>query len=122
MNIYKKEIVMSEQVIEQQDTIVDPFTGLMWQVESSKESMPWQEAMDYASELELGGYNDWRLPTVEELKMLWEHGLFPEASSYYWSSSSGANGTNGAWVVYFSNGYVYNDNRAYNYYARCVRL
>ena len=38
---------------------------LMWEKESRK--MTWYEAMEYAENLRLGGYDDWRLPTPEEL-------------------------------------------------------
>jgi hypothetical protein len=42
------------------------FNGLMWEKETQK--MIWHDAMAYAENLRLGGYSDWRLPTVDELK------------------------------------------------------
>jgi flagellar biosynthesis GTPase FlhF len=42
------------------------FNGLMWEKETRK--MNWNDAMEYAKNLRLGGYSDWRLPTVDELK------------------------------------------------------
>jgi len=41
--------------------------GLMWQKETVEEEMNWDDAMEYAKNLRLGGYDDWRLPTIEEL-------------------------------------------------------
>jgi len=40
---------------------------LMWSKES-EDMMTWDDAMEYAKNLRLGGYDDWRLPTIEELK------------------------------------------------------
>ncbi len=39
---------------------------LMW-AKSADEKMKWDNAMEYAKNLRLGGYDDWRLPTKEEL-------------------------------------------------------
>lgn len=40
--------------------------GLMWQIKKSKKISSWQEADDYANRLQLGGFDDWRLPTRDE--------------------------------------------------------
>lgn len=40
--------------------------GLMWQVTRSEELSSSQEAQDYVSNLRLGDYRDWRLPTKDE--------------------------------------------------------
>ncbi|WP_117880859.1 Lcl C-terminal domain-containing protein [Aureibaculum luteum] len=45
----------------------DVNTGLMWQEIPTSEGFDWQGAKDYAENLELGGYDDWRLPTAKEL-------------------------------------------------------
>jgi hypothetical protein len=48
-------------------TVIDNVTDLMWAQDVSEASMTWEEAVEYCENLELGGYDDWRLPTVKEL-------------------------------------------------------
>lgn len=48
-------------------TITDNNTGLMWQQTSEFDRLSFDEAKEYVENLELGGYDDWRLPTIDEL-------------------------------------------------------
>ncbi len=48
-------------------TVTDLTTGLMWQVTPSSRSFSYEEALEYAENLELAGYDDWRLPSTKEL-------------------------------------------------------
>lgn len=48
-------------------TITDLNSGLMWQEVPTSEGFDWQGANDYCENLELGGYDDWRMPTLKEL-------------------------------------------------------
>nr|MDA3785279.1 DUF1566 domain-containing protein [Deltaproteobacteria bacterium] len=41
--------------------------GLMWQVERTEVFDSPQQVLDYVHNLKLGAYDDWRLPTREEL-------------------------------------------------------
>jgi len=47
-------------------TVTDNVTGLMWQ-QTMDEKMTFDEAVEYANEFSLGGYSDWRIPTIKEL-------------------------------------------------------
>jgi hypothetical protein len=51
-------------------TIVDMTTGLMWEKSPDNQPRNFKGAMDYAKNLKLSGYNDWRLPTIEELQYI----------------------------------------------------
>jgi formylglycine-generating enzyme required for sulfatase activity len=51
-------------------TLTDANTGLMWQVDEDGEKKQYGEALMYCQMLSLGGYEDWRLPSKEELQVL----------------------------------------------------
>lgn len=53
----------------QNGTVSDNVTGLMWQKDMSKK-MTYVEALRLADEFNLGGYNDWRVPSIKELYSL----------------------------------------------------
>lgn len=51
-------------------TVTDLNTGLVWQQTPDYERHNFYDAFDYVDELEVGGYTDWRLPTIKELYSL----------------------------------------------------
>ncbi len=53
-------------------TVLDNVTGLMWQ-QTMDDKMTYQNAFDYAKSSTLGGYDDWRLPTIKELWSLMDY-------------------------------------------------
>jgi hypothetical protein len=60
-----KELTIDNEYIWQ-----DLDTGLIWQRKIDDERYTWQEAFEYAKKLNsqnFGGYDDWRLPTIDEL-------------------------------------------------------
>jgi hypothetical protein len=114
------------------DIVTDNVTGLMWQDDSNVKNnrKTWNDAKSYCSNLTLGGYSDWELPTVKELIFIVDNSksnpsinsLFQNiSSSYYWSSSSFASTSSFAWTVYFSNGDLGNYDNTSSLYMRCVR-
>lgn len=50
-------------------TITDNVTGLMWE-QDMEEKLTFEEAFVKADESSLGGYSDWRVPTIKELYSL----------------------------------------------------
>jgi len=107
--------------------IRDTRTGLEWQADHAN-PMSWQEAMDYAENLNLGGHTDWKLPTVEELFTLVDFSKINPASEFpgmpsarLWSSSVHAYYTGHAWYVHFNDGYVISHVKYDTIHVRCVR-
>ena len=138
------------------DVILSPdvmmINGLMWQKETVEEEMQWEEAMEYAENLSLGGYDDWRLPTIEEFRELVRsfggintsmadddcnnksdknisnnhYQKFYEEKGFVsidsWSSTTYIYDTYYTWYVNFSCGYTSYDYKGNSKYVRCVRV
>jgi hypothetical protein len=137
--------------------VTDNVMGLMWQDNESIKK-PWvtQEnyvgknymetngdtAETYCESLGLGGYENWRLPTGDELYYLIDRGfekpsidsvfqntvyddpivqsnVYDENNSY-WSSTTSKTDSK-AWLVNFDDGYDYDKGKNYDFFVRCVR-
>lgn len=89
-------------------TVTDTSSGLMWAKYDSggDNAMPWEEGERFCTNLSLGGYTDWRLPSIVELETLYDRNyswtpkcwvgregkihinpIFRLTCSYYWSST-----------------------------------
>lgn len=53
-------------------TVVDTKTGLMWAAADNGQDISWAEAKTYCETFRGGGYDDWRMPTVDELEGLYD--------------------------------------------------
>ncbi len=103
-------------------TITDTKTNLMWTKTDSYSDLGnclgWDESREYASRLSTGGYSDWRMPTMKELKSIFEKSksnkdeggntfhidpIFAPGSGY-WQWSSEEVGACCARFMLFSNG------------------
>jgi hypothetical protein len=51
------------------DVWTDSTTGLMWQ-NGNDNQLNWTDAIAYCHDLDWGGYDDWHLPTISELRSL----------------------------------------------------
>ncbi len=117
------------------DCITDNLTGLMWPINGNlpNGTRLWNTAIDFANDLTLCGYSDWRLPNVNELESLvnadvsttsaWlnTQGFTNVQAGYYWSSTTYANDTSSAWVVGMLNEYVTYYYKSNYYYVLPVR-
>jgi hypothetical protein len=111
--------------------VTERTTGLMWQQRGSS-TMTFDRTEEYIEELNrarFGGFDDWRLPTLEEAMSL----LDPDASdgshlsrlftrgnvNFIWTADRARDGR--GWVVYFSDGMLSPERLEFNAWARAVR-
>lgn len=84
-------------------------------------AMNWQEAIDYAAQIDAHGHHDWSVPTKAELNAIFNNraaiGGFKQ--DLYWSSTE--NDTNGAWSQGFGSGLQNSYYGSNNLDVRCVR-
>ena len=94
--------------INENGTVTDTITGLMWQQTDGGE-MTIENAILYCSTLTLGGYSDWRLPNAHESFSILNHQNVNPAidasvftvtlAEYWWTSDRQANDSNKVWVT-----------------------
>ncbi len=132
----------SDRFIDNQDgTVSDPLTGVMWAADGKEEGanygekLNWQDSMDYCNNLTFAGYNDWYLPSIEELESIFDDDYFRNIAintdyfpntrtwgvPFYWSSTELALYPDNAWIAFFTFGDVNHFDKNYFYYLRCVR-
>jgi len=121
--------------------VMDTKTELMWTQKDSYvdlgHSLDWNESNAYVNALTSGGFSDWRLPTVSELKTIYEPSktnkdifggrvkldpIFAERGPYsYWSSET--EGSCCARAITFDYGNVRKHHRDFSgsYGVRAVR-
>ena len=61
-------------------TISDQATGLMWAKADNGNGLNWGDALQYAENSTLAGYTDWRLPNVKELQSIVDYSRAPGAT------------------------------------------
>lgn len=120
--------------------VADTITEMFWQRDgtgprpgcSEATTCTWQEALAYCADLSLGGYTDWRLPHVKELRTIVDFSQSPVAldpvafphttmSYFFWTADISADSADNAWGVLFGNGAYSIIRRTDAYSVRCVR-
>ena len=118
--------------------VINRNTGLMWQQNITKESYTWENAMSHCEELTYAGYDDWRLPSVQELMSIIVSGkyredynmtffnFFPEYAEHYnnfmfWTSNIAVYAYSYAWYLNFYRSDIRAYSRTDNHLAICVR-
>lgn len=121
---------MAEMSLPQDVTWTDPGTGLMWTKEDNGSRINWNAANQYCRDMKVQDYSDWRLPTIEELR-----GIFDKTQNvggYHikggihlslcceWSSSTGLD-SNQRWLLHFIGGGRVSGRLDYTFPVLCVR-
>ena len=105
-------------------TEADGEHGLLCTIDDLGKSI-WAEAKKICDDYKGGGRTDWRLPSKEELELIYkvlykEKGIKNFAAKNYWSSTLSK--TNASWVFDFHSGDAYDFYNKYNaYFVRAVR-
>ena len=120
---YKEQIISGDKVI------FDEATGLMWQQGGFFKEVIIEKADRFANELDYAGFQDWRLPTLEEAMSLMEpekkngdlyvDSVFDARQEWIWTADL-FEGRPWAWVVSFNGGDCHYEFDFY-YYIRAVR-
>lgn len=129
--------------------IFDTETNLLWQKDGKE--MEWNAAVSYCKNSRTNGYNDWRLPTISELRTIisgcekgsiyckvndecLSSGCWSEkcacghvqnsvfkGGGFQWSSSEVEDSPSNAWYLKLGGAEVYNSNKYNKNVVRCVR-
>jgi len=82
------------------ETVTDSVLGLMWQDDSSvsTDEYTFSDAVDYCDGLNMAGYADWRLPTMDELEKIRDYGTHDTVAAFdnkasSWSSTELSSGS-----------------------------
>jgi hypothetical protein len=111
-------------------TVRDTQSKLLWQKGFSPAGQTWDAAQKYCFGLTLGGFKDWRMPTVAELVTLRDlskaapaiAGAFSGTpSEFFWTAMPLQLAPEEAWSVFFSAGMTITAAKTSPFHVRCVR-
>jgi Protein of unknown function (DUF1566) len=121
----------TQRFVVQGNVVQDTTTGLMWTRKTIGKGLNWSAAKEACSKLREGGFEDWRLPTIQELLSLVDYSrtspaidtsAFECESNWYWSATPySASPSDYAWYVAFRSGNSGYDSQGYVSYVRAVR-
>jgi len=117
-------------IINDNVTVTDNNTLLMWQRQDDGTTRAWADAEPYCSGLSLGGQSDWRIPEIHELQTIVDFGnsvhldatyfTGTNSTGYYWSTTYAASSSK-AWYMRVGHGTVGDLGKTNTQYTRCVR-
>ncbi len=64
------DLVSTDRYAIKADTVLDHATGLLWERAGNLQYTSHESAIMYCNNLSLAGFDDWRLPTIDELRTI----------------------------------------------------
>ncbi|SFV68620.1 FimH-like protein [hydrothermal vent metagenome] len=117
-------------ILNASDVRVDKESDLVWQDNKIIIQEDWTSAISYCKELSLGGYQNWRLPEIDELMSISDKNNYSPAikkyfkytkNDYYWTITAYTSDISQAWILNFINGSASYDKKSTRYWVRCIR-
>ena len=124
------------------EAVLDKQTGLIWAMDNEilEKAVPWEEAVEFCQNVEIGGQKGWRLPKQDELISILDtsqsNPALPEGHPFtkmreysyggqgnldYWTSTEYVGDNKRAWVVFISNGMVMDDLKLFDFKVWPIR-
>jgi len=115
------------------EAVLDKQTGLTWtkNLNIADGPKPWQEAVKFCQDLEIGNRKGWRLPTKEELIIILDtsqsnpalpdghpfenYTEYGSSRSGYWTGTTDEGNSNSAYHIFLSAGMVNDDLKLFDY-------
>jgi hypothetical protein len=125
-----KQVSIVRYTRDDNDTVTDHKTDLIWQRANDGRFRQWADAKQYCEDLVLGGKADWRMPSIEELVTIIDYSQQPSIDPVFndrkpevWSCSKYVMRLEHVWTVDFYDGRVEEKGAThfYNRPVRCVR-
>jgi hypothetical protein len=112
--------------------IIEKYSGLMWERRGSNVGTTWnliEDHINFLNSSKFGGYDDWRVPTIEELSSLMKNynsniyisNLFQSDIGVIWSSDSVLTDSELSWYANFNVGRCLTSSINTKYYVKAVR-
>lgn len=102
-------------------TVTDTQTGLMWADKDNGSNINWSNAKSYCEGYSGGGKSGWRMPTIEDLRSLYNSGAYgsviKKASDCVWASER--DGYRAAYFLFY-NGFQGWSHYSLDYYGRAL--
>jgi len=91
--VYAEHATAADRFANNQDgTVTDTQTGLMWSDRDNSSDINWFNAKSYCYGYSGGGKSGWRMPTIDELGQLYSSGAYGSAikktGNYVWASET----------------------------------